>query len=340
MRRRKGQEQADIASRKLSKDRELSGEFLEGTESAITSIEPTASSGFGEAWAQRGDDVREQSFDSAIDVGQDDSEVRNLDRSRLGTYLGVAASLIGIGAVAFFATQFATDPDSSLGARASDDADRNVIRSPLAEREYTAASGPLSLRTTDALTEVFVDGGSTGNSEILLEGGGFDQVSQGAIVAAPVFWAGRTHMVVIGDVPLLADDACVITSLVTAELEVVDVAAAGACDEAFDATGDRLACSAENAILVEVWPLNPDAVTEPRLVSGVRTRISRTINEDVISRRGSLDVTNAGGVTPLVTASSTLEGTPGDSVTFTAGELSAECTLLDRSDVDIRLLPG
>ncbi len=336
---RKGRKQADISSRKASATRDLSGVFLEGTESSVTGIEPQADVGFRDAWEETADGARDQSFDSAIDVGQDDSEVRNLDRNRIGAYLGVAVLLAGIGAVAFFGTRALTAPDAGFGVRASTDPDRNVVASPLAEREYSEPTGPVVVDPFAALDEVFVSDGTSGEM-LLASADALPEQSQGTMLTGLVFWAGRLHTVVASTNTLAVENDCVVTSLVTGELEVVDVAGFGQCPDDFAATGDRVACRGDNVAVLEVWPLNPDAVTEPRIVGAVRSRIEISLDGNVISRRGSVNVSGIGGETPLVSAAATLGGAPGDVVTIQVGDLSVECTLVDRGDVDVRLLPG
>ena len=343
MRRRKGPKAADIASRKASSTRELSGEFLEGTESTVTEIEPTAATGFKEAWNASADSARELSFDSAIDVGQDDSSVRSLNRNRIGTYLGVAVFLIGIGAIAFFGTRAFATSAGELGARASTDPERNVLVSPLADREYTDASGTVTVETFASLEDWVTISGA----DVEVTGGTDDpdrNVLPENVHTGPVFWAGRAHLAVVADDELLPDGSCLVISLVTTELEVVDIAGTGDCADDFAATGDRVACRDVNVIVLEVWPLNPDAVSEPKTISDVRARIELPQGQgqrtETLSLRGSLLLSPAAGTTPLVAAASTLNGGPGDGVTIEMGDLTAQCTLLDRSTVDVRLLPG
>lgn len=336
MRRRNDRKQVDIASRKSSKNRQFDGEFLDGTESSVIEIEPTAGSGFREAWAQSVDEEADRELDSAISVGQDDSKARSLDRSRKGAYLGIAAFLVGVGAIAFFATQAATAPDPNLGARASEDTERNVLTSPLAEREYTDLVTPVSVEMVAPLSEGFLD--ATGDGELVPDDA---VVGDREILFGPVFWAGRTHVAFASETPLVAATGeCLITSLVADDFEAIDVAGVGECGDAFDATGDRVACEGENVLLVEVWPFNPDSVTEPRTVAAVRTRLESTSGSEVASLRGSLSVADAGTTSPVVAAATTLEGRPGDEVMIELGELSGACALVDRSTVDVRLLPG
>lgn len=342
MRRRKAHKQADIASRKASSKRELSGAFLEGTETSVTEIEQTATTGFGEAWVEGAHDGRDNSFDRAIDGGHDDSRARNLDRSRVGTYIGALIVLVGVGAAAFFGTRAFTS-ESGLGARASVDPNRNVLASPLADRTYSEFVTPVVVDTFAPLDAVFVTNGDDGTVTLVGPDDDLDE-SFPTATAGSVFWAGRLHIAVLSAGDLLPDGACLITSLVTSELIAVDVASVGECADDFSATGDRVACQGPNVALLEVWPLNPDSLTEPLVTSAVRTRIEiptdTTPDGDLISVRGSIDVSLASGVTPVVTSASTLAGAPGDRVTINVGDLSAVCSLIDRSDVDVRLLPG
>ncbi len=334
MRRRKDRKQVDIASRTSSKNRQLDGAFLDGTESSVIEIEATASKGFQEAWAQSVDGESDQSLDSAISVGQDDTRARSLEGSRTGAYLGVAGLVVAIVAVAFFATQAATAPDPNIGARASADTERNVLTSPLAEREYTDLVTPVAVANTGMLDQRFV---ATGGELVPDDSASEDR----DILFGPVFWAGRTHVVVMAEATLVApEDECLIVSLVAEDLRAIDVAGVGQCSDSFAATGDRIACESENVALVEVWPFNPDSVTEPKTVAAIRTRLERTSGAEVSSLRGALSVADDAGTSPVLAAATTLEGRPGDTVTIQLGDFSGECALVDRSTVDVRLLPG
>ena len=338
--RKKNRSEFDIATSRSSKKRTLTGEFLEGTESVVEGIEPTATTAFSDAWAEAQAQGGGDALDAAIDVGQDDDAGRDLDRRRTGSIFIVALLIGGAAAIAYFATTAATAPDPSLGVRASTDTDRNLLASPLAEREYTELITPVIVTDVYALDETFIsDAGSDDSSDGLVPDD--DATAEFAVAAGTVFWAGRTHIAVVSDDPFLeTQQTCLITSLVTPELQAVDVASTGDCSEEFDATGDRLACSGATAVLLEVWPLNPDSVTIPQVATGVRTRIETTAGTDVSSQRGSLELAISGPVTPLLASATTLNGAPGDTVTLELGNLSGACTLVDRSTVDVRLLPG
>ena len=335
MKRRKGRAKADIASRRSSKHREFSGEFLEGTESSVTNIEPTAASGFREAWERNPDPGADESLDSAIDVGQDDSKSRDLNRRRSGLILAALVLIAGVGAAVFFFSQERVEPEDP-SATSQRNAEQNILGSPLDEREFSPLETPITVEVFERLNDQFVD--ADGDGELIAGGG--ESPFRGRYLAGTVFWAGRAHVVLVTNQPLLRSGECVISSLVTAELEAIDVASAGDCADAFTATGDRIACVGENILLLEVWPTNPDAVEEPRLVAGVRTRVEARDGTSVTSLRGAIDVSGFSPTAPFLASATPLSGAPGDTVTFNIGILSSECTLLDRSGVDIRLLPG
>lgn len=342
VKRRRQQKKADktnvnIAGRSTSKKRDISGEFLEGTESSLTNIEATGAASFADAWTKEGVDRRGQSLDEAIDFGQDDTAERDLDQSRVGTIAGWTVFVVGAAALIFFFIQRGGDQDGDIGARASTNVERNILLSPLEEREYTNSEGPLTATTFTRLAEAFID--ETGSGELVPNDD--PDALTGRYLAGPVFWGGRVHVAVISSEPLLSTtQECVVSSLVTNDLLAVDVASAGACDAAFGATGDRVACRGDNIVLLEAWPFNPDAVTEPEVATAIRTRVEQRGAQETTSRRGTLELSTADGSAPVVAAAARLTGEPGDTATIELGNLSGTCELLDRSDVDVRLLPG
>ena len=114
MKRRKGPKNVDIAGRSTSKRRDISGEFLEGTESSVNEIEPTGAASFAEVWnAERTDDTdntddtgnTDAALDGALGVGEEDRAVRNLDQSRAGTIAGWTLFVVGLAALIIVVVQ-------------------------------------------------------------------------------------------------------------------------------------------------------------------------------------------------------------------------------------------
>lgn len=337
MRRRNTRKQNDIAGRKSSRQRDLTGEFLEGTESSVDKIEATTDGGFHEAWGRDEDPANDRSIDNALNVSHDDSSARDLEKSRLPTIAGWLVFAVGLAAIAFLFIDANTGQSGDLGARASADLDRNILASPLDAREYSDLESPVDVALFARLSELFVGDPLTGELATATDGNSIT----GQFRTGPVFWAGRVHVAVLSNQDLLANaQECIVTSLVTTDLVAVDVASAGACDATFGATGDRIACRGDRLVIFEVWPFNPDALGEPEVVSSIRTRIERRVGETVDSRRGAIELTATEATSQVVSSATTLNGAPGDTITIQMGELVGSCDFVDRANVDVRLLPG
>lgn len=343
MRRRKARSEADIASRKSSKQRKLDGDFLEGTESNVGFEEAAPSKGFQEAW--NADHVdRDASLDAALDGGQGTSTLDSLDRGRK-LQVGVALVVIAVaGVAAFILTQRSTQGEAALPARGSFDSTPNILASPLDEREYVAYEAPAFIEGFTPLNSWFLERDRATGPELVV-GEELEATAQrvGAsldnnVVAGALFWGNRLHVALLSDGRLRQDADCIVVSLVSEELNAVDVAGQGPCGDQFEATGDRLACAGQNVVLLEVWPLNPDAVSEPPPVTAIRIRIETISGDEVLSRRGVIEL--PGPAAQLVSGAAALAGLPGETVEIGAGELQANCELIDRSSIDVRLLPG
>ncbi len=168
-----------------------------------------------------------------------------------------------------------------------------------------------------------------------------------SVGVGPVFWAGRMHLAVFAEgvgPALEAEEYCLVVSLVTSQLAGIDVAANGACAASFSTTGDRLACAGNDLVLLEVWSDDPSVPGEPPAVASVRYRVEAPTRQLVDvpligSVRGSVELP-AGS--DLLSVATELGGAPGDVVTISSGDqaLAGTCTLLDRSDVTVKLLPS
>ena len=167
VKRRKREKKVDIAKRSTSKKRDLSGEFLEGTESSITKIESTGATSFAEAWNEEPEDSGDESLDAALEGGQEDPEARNLDQSRVATMAGWAIFIVGLAGLIFFVALGGFGGEGFFGARASTNVERNILASPLAEREYTSPEGPVVVENVGRLSEQFIDPTGSGDLERL-----------------------------------------------------------------------------------------------------------------------------------------------------------------------------
>ena len=344
MRQRKGRSEPDIASRKSSKQRKLDGEFLEGTESSFDTVDTMPNQGFKDAWDERGDPSRDASLDAAIDVGQKDT-LGDLDRSPLRRILIGLLVVAGLVAGGFYLNQFLNAEPEPTAARAVSDPDPNILASPIDERAYEPADAPVVVEVVSVLDDWFVDENSAGaplprdRNALGIDSDELSAAVQATTTAGTVFWGGRLHVALVSDRVILASpDECLVVAMAASDLSSLDVAGVGGCDEDFVATGDRIACAGANAVLIEVWPRNPDAVTEQAPVDSVRVRIEYAVGGDLVSQRGTIDTTEQ--ARDIVSAASVLSGEPGEVVQIDIAGQSATCELIDRVDVEVRLLPG
>lgn len=355
MRRRRREPKVDLTSRKVSKNRQFTGEYLEGTESGVEEIESTATTGFGEAWDGSGGAEADDSLDSAINIEPEKAgkkKHRSLEQTRTNMFIALGIAVVGVAALAFFGTRALTSSDD-IADVAEFNTDSNVLTSPLSIREYSTLESPVEVATFEEVDQFFTEEADDGDLTPVDSG---LRDGDGSVLAGPVFWAGRAHMAFVSEGPLLPTGGCVVASLASANLETIDLASAGDCDGDFDELGDRTACVDSDVILLEVWPFNPDSVFEPERIAAVRARIEWPRLPLTVSRRTTIefddsaegteeDVETADGTgqasrTSLLAAATALEGSPGDVVTISMGELSADCQLLDRDAVEVRLLPG
>ena len=339
MRRRKREPKADLTSRKVSRDRELGGEFLEGTESSVGEIESTGSTAFGQAWAES-DDGLDESLDSAINIEPENFgnvKSRSLEQKRTDMLIVLGLIVVAVGLLAFFGTRAIMSAVDDELASPEFNTDNNVIVSPLEAREYSSLQSPLTVSNVIELDEFFRD--ENGDGDLTPVASGLEE-GEGQVLAGPVFWAGRAHIAFVSDRTLIPPEGCVVTALASADLEAIDVASAGECDGEFDEIGDRIACMGSNVILLEVWPFNPESVLEPEMVAAIRARLEWPTQGALLSQRATIEFDDGGEATSLLDAASVLQGAPGDVITISMEELSGDCELLDRSEVEVRLLPG
>jgi len=132
-----------------------------------------------------------------------------------------------------------------------------------------------------------------------------------------------------------------VVTMVDGSFLPIDLAAHGECAPELAATGDRLACQGEDLILLEVWANDPRSAKVPPPVVAIRFRAEATSNSGgVYSRRGSF--TASPGERSLLEVSPVVGGAPGDeiTITFADGVHRSTCTLIDRADAPVKLLPS
>lgn len=152
-----------------------------------------------------------------------------------------------------------------------------------------------------------------------------------------LLWGGRLQVLVTGPTDMI-EDACLIVSLVAADLRALDVASSGAgCEDIHQVTGDRRSCEAPGVTMLELWPpiARTDLLEPPEAVERIRVRVERTDIEpwQRVSVRGELDLR----ATELADLPR-LGEEPGATLDARVGVNGAECVLLDRSGVEIRVL--
>ncbi len=341
MRRRKRRSEGDIASRGSSKNRDFDSAFLEGTETSIDESEAMASDGFRDAWGANTQTESSASLDSAIDVGQAESSLDALGAGRLTRTLVGLVVVVGICAAGYFLFESLTSAQEPEAARAVADSDTNILSSPIDERSYEPLTGPVAVEVFTPFDEWFVEEGNSllpvSAAEATSLGGDTTTSARSRILIGSVFWADRFHLAIVSEGVLLpSDQVCAVATLAGEDLRAIDIAGVGSCGDEYSETGDRLACTGERAVLLEVWPFNPDAVSETVDAASIRARLE--FDTGSVSRRASLEVEQTSR--ELVSAASQLTGEPGDEVEIEIDGLVATCELVDRSSVDVRLLPG
>lgn len=361
MRRKRAPKSRDMFGQSYDHD-EL--DLANAPESDLADFGDTATRGFSEAWDDsRGPHAHES--DAAVagfSSDPEDTKGRNLDKkSKKGIVLLALLVLIGGG----LGYTFQTGVFDKAGQDASViEDDISPLLAPGDIRIYEAEPTSIDLNVSAASTNRFVETNGGGPVPVTQvddparsepDDSGEPQATSGeeigdlpqSIGAGPVLWAGRLHVAVFAEdvgEGATKGDQCVVVSLVTDSFIPIDVAAHGKCDAAFAATGDRVACAGDDLVLMEVWSDDPTGSRESRRVPIIRYRIedNQPLLTDAEMRgslRGNLDLPVGGD---LLAAAAELGGGPGDLVTISGndGALSATCTLLDRSEVAVKLLPS
>lgn len=336
MRRKRTPKSRDLFDRSHSDDLDLAN----APDSDVSDFGDTATRGFSDAWDDA-DTVQSADSEAAVagfSNDESDTKGRDLDTtSKKGAALLVLVVLIG-GALGLAAQlgAFATAADD---AEAQDEEEGPVLALD-AVRVYEGEPTSIELVVSGSSTDLFrtVDGAAPlPDDRAALH-------LPPSVGAGPVLWAGRMHIALFGDdigTRSEAGELCVVATLVTEQLAAIDVAGHGDCELVISTTGDRLACSGDDVVMLEVWSDDPGVPGEPPPVAALRYRVEGLgADESVMSRRGSFDM--AAGTSPLVDSAAVLGGAPGDSVTISSvdGALSGSCILVDRTDVAVKLLPS
>jgi hypothetical protein len=286
---------------------------------------------FAAAWAEDADDRGIEAFAVQTEEERRSEEElsRQLSRRPRGAVIALVAVAAAGGVLAFGVTQgwFEADPSPEDAGVVFEAA----IAAPQDPRSYIGDPMPGSPSAVGVLDRGFR--ASDSGSELV------DPVPDdlpAGVEFTPILWGNRLQVLVTGPADMMAD-ACLVVALVADDLRALDVAARGECADIHRITGDRSSCSADGIELVEVWPpiARTDLLEEPEAVERIRVRIERRGLEagERRSVRGELDLRGAELLDLPVVA-----GEPGTVLDTTFGIAPRSCTLLDRSDVEIRVV--
>lgn len=302
--------------------------YLDAVESDLVGFGETGQRGFSDAWADAPEGFDQATAAFATD--ESDTKGRDLDaRSKTWKVVLALLILLGVGAGwAYSKGVFEAETDLAEESGAIP-----TLIAPDIVREYVSEPTEIVLVTKSVGDAMFLRAGDDAEPRPAVE-----PVAPlvESFTAGPVLWGGRIHIALTGQ-GVADPDLCLVTTLVSNDLRTVDLAATGTCPEVFGATGDRMACIGSDMVLLEVWPFDPRAATKPPAVTAVRFRAELTDeNGEVASQRGSVALADASQADALLGAATVLGGSPGDVVTVEG----RQCTLLDRSDLVIQLLPS
>lgn len=306
------------------------GEFLSGTQSDLADFGDSGADGFASAWDASPLDPKIDSSDDLFEGFEDRASQRSRDldrRSRSGLVVLALMVIAGLGIAVAVRSGFLGNSDDATTAQ---EEGPNELAAIGDDRSYAEGPANVVLEVSGMVDRAFIAASSAADPQPIDR----DPAVSVEATFGTAFWGGRTHVVVTGRGLDLSVD-CVVATLVTAELRVIDLAAHGACGDDFAPTGDRLACLGDEVILLEVWPYDPDSVVERPPVEGVRVRIQRRSesSDSIASIRGSAVL---GG--DLAAESTPLAGSPGTTANIRIGDLSGSCELLDRAEVPVQLL--
>ena len=299
---------------------------LSTIDSEIDTFGDSAAVGFSTAW-DSGDDSDAKPLPEDADDEVRSQRLRNMDRRfspvRIGAVVLAIVVLIG----AAIGVQRLREPEDPTAALEEDEV---VLISPGQVRDYAAGSGDAAFARRWTLDDAFLAASVDGTPNPAAD----DAVSLPSNArVAPLVWGGRAHVAIVGE-GVGAASMCVVASLFSAEREVIDVAADGACGDRFAPTGDRVACRGEDVVVLEVWPLDPGVTAVQPDATRVRVRLERERpTGEVESLRVTVDLDQRFQV-----GLQELTGAPGTTAALTLDDVTGRCQLLDRSDVIVQLL--
>ncbi len=315
-------------------------DLADAPDSDLADFGETATRGFSDAWDDADSAQTQENAEAIAEFGSDpeDDTGRDLDKkSKMGVLLLALVVLIGAGlGIAAQNGAFTTQADE-VGNSIEGGPILALDAVRVYEAEPTTVELEMSAESTDLFRAVAGEAPEPDDRATLK--------LPPSVGAGPVLWAGRMHVAVFGSgvgTGIEAGQLCAVATLVTGQLAAIDVAGHGdACAPALAATGDRLSCIGNDLVLLEVWSDDPGVPGEPPPATSIRFRIEVADTADaVLSRRGWLSL--APSPTPLIDAAAVLGGAPGDDVSISSagGSLVGSCTLVDRSDVVVKLLPS
>lgn len=313
-------------SRAVEEDK-FEGDLRE-VESDLDTFGDSGGRGFSEAWDAQGDS--EATLPEAAAEDKRSARMRNLDRRRGPVfYLLLLAVLGGLGAAAYFGYQeYVADAD--VDEVAEDVEPFDLIVPPGLPRTYSEGDARLNLAPDARLREFFTaEAFGTDPQPVPDAPDGIPATAEAALL----WWGGRLHVAVAGP-DVGAADLCAVTTLLSAEVEVLDLASGGACGDRYEATGDRVACRSDSLVVLEVWPRNPSVDIPQPDPTTLRVRIERQLpSGEVHSVRSTSSIDGA-----IDAGLDELAGSPGAEATLAIGAVRGTCTMVDRSDVAVRLL--
>lgn len=299
-------------------------------ESDLAGFGDSGARGFSDAWDDHA--ASPQSGDaSAFAADHSNDKARDLDRSsRRGL---VALGLVVVAGV-LLAMSVRNDWFGTGAESVAVQPNSTQLLAPTAPRTYEPGPTTVELIRSVALVDLFRSTDSNPSPIPVESLANFPKARAGL-----VFWAGRLHVGIFGQ-GVSDSTNCLVATLVTDDLQVIDVAGSGACNNMFEATGDRLACVGDDVVLLEVWPIDPSSVVSKPPVAAMRVRIERERDGGLESARAMLEFDTGLTASELAMEASIAGGAPGDTVIIDDGANSSSCVLRDRTDVAVRLLPS
>ncbi len=284
--------------------------------------------GFSEAWAAGHHD--DAVLPEAAPEDKRSAQLRNLDRRRGPLFfVFVFAVLAALGAGGYFGYQaFVVDPPPDETAEEAEPLD--LIVPPGLPRTYSAAPTGLELTAVARPREFFTAEAFGTDPQPVVDAPG---VIPESAESAFVLWGGRLHVAIAGP-GVGSEEICAVATLLSEEVEVLDLASGGACADRYEATGDRVACRSDSLVLLEVWPRNPSVDTPQPDPATLRVRLEQQMASGQLHSVRSTSPVDLS----IELDSAELGGAPGTEVEIAVGSVRGTCITVDRSDIAVRLL--